>query len=174
MDTLFGLPAHPLLVLIPIVLLPLAAIGVVVMLIKPVWHRRYRWVVLAIGAAGAVGAALAAQAGETLGSRVNAVEGRQAAARWRHHAQLGDTSRTVALLFLAVLVVFVVLPWWQERRTSQTGEGGLAPDRRLVVLTIAVSALTVLAAIGTVVTIVQAGHTGSKSVWDAYVHDSGG
>jgi len=174
MDTLFGLPAHPLLVHIPIVLLPLAAVGVVVMLIKPAWHRRYRWVVLAMGTAGALGAAFAAQAGEALGSRVNAVEGRQAANRWRHHAELGDTSRTVALVFLVVLVVFVFLPWWQERRTSQAGPDGSAPDRRLVVLTLAVSALTVLAAIATVVTIVQAGHTGSKSVWDAYVRDNGG
>ncbi len=55
MDTLFGLPAHPLLVHIPIVLLPLAAIGVIVMLIKPEWHRRYRWVVLAMGVVGALG-----------------------------------------------------------------------------------------------------------------------
>jgi uncharacterized membrane protein len=59
MDTLFGLPAHPLLVHIPIVLLPLAAIGVIVMLIKPAWHRRYRWIVLAMGIVGALGAAFA-------------------------------------------------------------------------------------------------------------------
>jgi deazaflavin-dependent oxidoreductase (nitroreductase family) len=62
MDTLFGLPAHPFLVHIPIVLLPVAAIGVIAMVIKPAWHRRYRWIVLGTGVAGAIGATLAAQA----------------------------------------------------------------------------------------------------------------
>jgi hypothetical protein len=42
------------------------------------------------------------------------------------------------------------------------------------VLTIVVAALTVLTAVGSVVTIVQAGHTGSKSVWENYVRDTGG
>jgi uncharacterized membrane protein len=174
MDTLFGLPAHPLLVHIPIVLLPLAAIGVIVMLIKPEWHRRYRWVVLAMGVVGALGATLAAQAGEELGNRVVAVEGRQAAGRWQHHADLGETSRNVALLFLMLLVVFVFLPWWQERSGRQEGQDELAPTRNRRLLNIAVTALTVVTAVGTVVTIVQAGHTGSKSVWDAYVRDTGG
>ena len=174
MDTLFGLPAHPLLVHVPIVLLPLAAIGVVVMLIRPSWHRRYRWVVLGLGVAGALGATLAAQAGEELENRVIAVEGREAAGRWHHHAELGDTSRNVALLFLVVLLVFVFLPWWQERRINQVDQDGMAPGRSLRVLAISVSVLAVLTSVGTVVTIVQAGHTGSKSVWDSYVHDTGG
>lgn len=179
MDTLFGLPAHPLLVHIPIVLLPLAAIGVVVMLIKPAWHRRYRWVVLGMGIAGALGATLAAQAGEELEGRIIAVEGREAAASWEHHADLGETARNFALLFMIVLIVFVFVPWWLERKAGSTGSltesGGTAtPNRNMRILTIAVSALAVLAAVGTVVTIVQAGHTGSESVWEDYVNDTGG
>jgi hypothetical protein len=55
MDKLFGLPAHPFLVHVPIVLLPLSAIGVVLMAVRPSWHRSYRWVVLAIGVVGALG-----------------------------------------------------------------------------------------------------------------------
>ena len=58
MDTISGLPAHPLLVHVPVVLLPLAAVGVIVMLIRPAWHRRYRWAVLTIGAVGTLGAIL--------------------------------------------------------------------------------------------------------------------
>src|SRR5829696_7293901 len=112
MDTLFGLPAHPLLVHIPIVLLPLAAIGVVVMLIRPSWHNRYRWVVLGMGIAGALGATLAAQPGEELEHRIVAVEGREAASSWEHHADLGETARNFALLFMLVLIVFVFVPWW--------------------------------------------------------------
>ena len=174
MDTLFGLPAHPLLVHIPIVLLPLAAIGVIAMLIKPTWHRRYRWVVLGMGIAGALGATLAAQAGEELANRVEDVEGRESAARWHHHAELGDTARNVALVFAIALAVFVLLPWWDERRTRRADSDSTEPSRQHRVVTLVVSAVVVLAAAGTVVTIVQAGHTGSKSVWETYVRDTGG
>jgi uncharacterized membrane protein len=174
MDTLFGLPAHPLLVHIPIVLLPLAAIGVIVMLIKPSWHQRYRWVVLGMGIAGALGATLAAQAGEELENRIVAVEGREAARRWHDHAEMGETARNVALLFVLVLLVFVLLPWWQERRVYQPDADGVVPNGGHRVLVIVVSVLAVLTAAGSVVTIVQAGHTGSKSVWETYVRDTGG
>jgi hypothetical protein len=163
-----------LLVHIPIVLLPLAAIGVIVMLIKPTWHRRYRWIVLAMGIVGALGATLAAQAGEELENRIIAVEGSEAAGRWHDHAELGETARNLALLFLLVLLVFVLLPWWQERRVRQPDADAALPSGEHRVLTIVVAALTVLTAIGSVVTIVQAGHTGSKSVWENYVRDTGG
>src|SRR6478735_9508703 len=117
MDTLFGLPAHPFLVHIPIVLLPLSAIGVVLMALRPRWHRSYRWVVLAIGTVGVMGAALAASAGEEFEARLVAVEGRRAAASWQHHAELGDTARSVALVYFMVLVLFVFVPWLLERRS---------------------------------------------------------
>ncbi len=183
MDTLFGLPAHPLLVHIPIVLLPLAAIGVVVMLIRPAWQRRYRWVVLGMGIAGALGATLAAQAGEELETRIVAVEGREAAASWEHHAELGDTARNFALLFMVVLIVFVFVPWWLERKASRSAAPSTSGEQaetkpatkgNMRFVTIAVSALAVLAAVGTVITIVDAGHTGSQSVWEDYVNKTGG
>ena len=43
MDNITGLPAHPLLVHIPVVLLPLAAIGVVFLIVRRTWYVRYRW-----------------------------------------------------------------------------------------------------------------------------------
>src|SRR5689334_6984120 len=110
MNTIFGLPAHPLLVHIPVVLLPLAAIGVVFMTIKQSWHQRFRWAVLAIGAVGTIGAVLAANAGESLEHRIEAVDGREAARAWRDHVEQGDTARTFALLFGGALIVFVLVP----------------------------------------------------------------
>lgn len=174
MDTLFGLPAHPLLVHIPIVLVPLAAIGVLVMMIRPAWHRRYRWVVLGMAIGGALGATLASQAGEELEGRIMAVEGSEAASRWHDHAELGETARNVSLLFLVVVLVFVFLPWLEERRTGATEADRAVPTRDHRALTIVVSALAALTAVGAVVTVVQAGHTGSESVWEDYVRDTGG
>ena len=60
MDTFFGLPAHPLLVHIPVVLVPLALVGVIVMVSRPSWWGRYEWATLVIAVAGAVGAVFAA------------------------------------------------------------------------------------------------------------------
>ena len=75
MDKLFGLPAHPFLVHVPVVLLPLTAIGVMVMAIRPAWHQRFRWAILATGAEGTLGIVLAASAGEQLEGRSIRVEG---------------------------------------------------------------------------------------------------
>src|SRR6478735_1830999 len=70
MDKLFGLPAHPFLVHIPIVLLPLAAIGTVAIVARRTWYHSYRWIVLTIAAVGTLGAVLAASAGEELEGRI--------------------------------------------------------------------------------------------------------
>ena len=118
MDTLFGLPAHPFLVHIPVVLLPLAAIGVVLMAVRPAWYRSFRWVVLAIGAVGTLAIVLAASAGEELGARIVGIQGAQAESGWEHHAELGETARNIALVFFVALAAYVLVPWWLDRRRA--------------------------------------------------------
>lgn len=168
MDKLFGLPAHPFLVHIPVVLLPLAVVGVVVMAIKPAWHARYRWAVLAICTVGTIGIVLAASAGEQLEGRIINVEGQAAAASWEQHSQLGETSRNFALIFFVIVLAFVLVPWWQERRRDRSGvqASTTSVDRWL---RIGVTVVALLGSVGSLVTIARAGHTGSKSVWSDYV-----
>jgi hypothetical protein len=156
----FGIPAHPLLVHIPAVLLPLAVVGVVFMVIRPAWHQRYRWAVLAIGCIGALGAILAASAGESLAEQITANEGPAAAAGWEDHVQAGETARLFGIIFFVVLAAFVLVPWFAERRRNQ--------DRPLPLptwITPALAVLVLAASVGTVVTVIQAGHSGAKSVW---------
>ena len=43
---LFGLPAHPLLVHIPVALIPLCAAGAIVMVVSASWRQRIGWVVV--------------------------------------------------------------------------------------------------------------------------------
>ncbi len=160
MNTFVGIPTHPLLVHIPAVLLPLAAVGVVLMVIRPVWHQRYRWAVLAIGFLGTVGAVLAAQAGESLAEQVTAVEGQGAAERWQDHISAGESARLFAVVFFAVLVLFVLTPWYIERRRVQ-GRPIDVPKYVAPVLVVAVLA----ASAGTVLTVIVAGHSGATSVW---------
>ena len=170
METFFGIPAHPLLVHVPAVLLPLAAIGVVIMVIRPAWHQRYRWAVLAVGLVGTIGAILAADAGESLEERIIAKEGFAAAGGWEDHAEAGDTARLFAIIFFVVLAAFILIPWFIERRkargaaaTTATTEPTAATLPRWA--TIGLAMLALAGSVGTVVTVIIAGHSGAKAVW---------
>lgn len=160
MRSFFGIPAHPLFVHIPAVLLPLAAIGVVLMVIRPVWHQRYRWAVLAIGFVGALGAILAAQAGESLEEQITAKEGAAAAAGWEDHAAAGETARLFAIIFFVVLALFILIPWFIERRAARATTKALPKW-----VTLLLAGLVLAGSAGTVVTVILAGHSGAKSVW---------
>lgn len=46
-DTITGLPVHPLVVHFAVVLLPLAALALVILVIVPRWADRFGWVTLA-------------------------------------------------------------------------------------------------------------------------------
>jgi hypothetical protein len=162
MRSFFGIPAHPFIVHAPAVLLPLAAIGVVVMVIRPAWHQRYRWAVLAVGLVGTIGAILAADAGESLEEQIVAKEGASAAGGWEDHAQAGETARLFAIIFLVVLLVFVCVPWLMERRADKYPERTPSVPRWVPIV---ISVLVVGAAAGTVATVVLAGHSGAKAVW---------
>lgn len=160
MDTVFGIPAHPLLVHIPTVLLPLAALGVVIMVIKPAWHHRYRWAVLFLGFVGMVGAILAADAGESLAERVEATQGGQAARTWQDHVEAGDTARLFAFIFFVLLAAYVLVPWFARRRAS--ADKPLSMPKFVAPL---LAVLVLAGAAGSVITIVLAGHSGAKAVW---------
>lgn len=159
MDSILGIPAHPLFVHIPVVLVPLATIGVVLMVIRPTWWDRYKWPTVAIAGVGMVGAIIAAGSGEEL---EEAVENTAPRELLRAHVEAGEISRTVSIIFFVVLVAaVVVLPWWMKRRSTTTGAATASPRwlRRVVSLVLLVSAL------GASWTVYDAGHTGAKSVW---------
>ena len=166
MNSIFGIPAHPLFVHIPVVLIPLAAVGVIMMVFRPSWWERYKWATLTIAGVGMVGAIIAAGTGEELEEAVEDTAPRQLL---RAHAEAGEVSRTVSIVFFAVLVAaIVVLPWWMKRRANATSAGvvgattdGSSPKW----LRSVVSVVLVATALGASWTVYDAGHTGAKSVW---------
>ena len=151
MDTFFGLPAHPLLVHIPVVLVPLALVGVIVMVSRPSWWGRYEWATLVITVAGAVGAVFAAQSGEGLEESVREGSVRSLV---REHVEAGETARNFSLLFMLVVAVAILLPRWMKGRTLP-GWWKRAAAVAMVVTGLAAS-----------YTVYDAGHTGAKSVWN--------
>lgn len=150
MNTVFGLPAHPLFVHVPVVLIPLGFIGALFMLARPSWWERLKWPTVVVTGAGMLGALLAANSGEGL---EGAVRDRSVRGLVHEHIEAADIARGVSIAFFAVLVVAVFGPrfvkalgsakWWKP-----------------------------LVAVALVVTgayaswsMYDAGHSGAKSVW---------
>ena len=68
--TVFGLPAHPLIVHAVVVLIPLATLGAVAVAVRPGWNRAYGPLVAAGALVGAVTATLAMFAGNELAAAI--------------------------------------------------------------------------------------------------------
>jgi uncharacterized membrane protein len=162
LEKLFGLPAHPLLVHIPVVLVPLAAIIAIVFAFKPAWLDRFGWGLVALAGMGAVGAILAAGSGEGLEGLQNEAE---TAAR-EDHFEMGEAARNVSILFFLIVVAVVVLRHLARKRAaagqSATGVWSFIASKAGA---IAVAALLVLGAAGATYTISVAGHQGAKLNW---------
>lgn len=53
LETLFGLPAHPLMVHLPVVLIPLAGVIAIVFAFRTQWLDRFGWALVALSGAAA-------------------------------------------------------------------------------------------------------------------------
>ena len=157
MNEIFGLPAHPLIVHAPVVLLPLAFVGVIVCLVKPSWRPALIVPTAVLGIIGAIGAILASQSGEWLQARVpetNLVE---------NHQQLGEMARNLSILFAGSLFVWALRDlvdargWFENTFISKL----LRPKW------IGLAATIDVVLFGTLTTawVVQAGHSGAKAAW---------
>ncbi len=96
-DQLFDLPAHPLLVHVPIVMVPLALLAALVALV-PIARRPAALAAAAFALAGGVGAVLAVGAGEKLQDRVRETD------QIEDHTERGEAVELPAIVF-AVLAV---------------------------------------------------------------------
>lgn len=138
----FGLPLHPLVVHAAVVLLPLAALGALVIAISARARKAYGWLVVAgafVAAGSVIGARLTGEilAGGTTGEGI-----------LQTHITWGLLAPWPAVA-LAVTSLLLVL-------------AGRGKSRPLVVTT---ALLTVVAALASIAVIVIVGHSGSTSVW---------
>lgn len=158
MTEVAGLPAHVLLVHAVIVLVPLAALAVVLGALWPAGRRRLGLLTPALAVVAAVLVPVTANAGEWLLPRVG---GPPLAIV---HAELGRTLwRWTTALALVALMQYL---WHRHQARRPEGSGG----PRVVAGVLLVAALGV--SIGTTVRTVQVGDSGSRSVWEeAYRSD---
>ncbi|WP_375500001.1 DUF2231 domain-containing protein [uncultured Jatrophihabitans sp.] len=177
-----GLPAHVLLVHAVVVLLPLAAIMLVLGVLWPAARRRFGLLTPLLALVGLALVPVTTHAGEWLEDRLprsKAIE---------RHADLGDQ----LLPWAAGLFVLAAVVWWVDRRRelvwrsrperagAQAGEpspgGGStatlvrpeateAREAAPVWVTVLLSVLSIAVAVGMTIMLYRIGDSGAKAVW---------
>ena len=149
MTTIFGLPAHALLVHAVVVLVPLTAALEILCAFWPAARRRLVWLVLAFALAVMVSTPLTASAGQWLYEQSPQhspiLEIHADRAEWMIYFAIG-------LLIVAVLQAF---QHWTESRSSE-------PKRTLAVVA---AVLAVVVGVSSTVAVVRIGDAGSRAVW---------
>ena len=156
-ETVFGLPTHAIVVHATVVLLPLAALVVLLHAFWPAARRRLGVVTPLLAGVALVLVPLATQSGESLEHSVphsDLIE---------RHAELADGMLPWAI---GLFVVAVAL-WLLDRRRARQVDG--SEPRWLPVV---VSVLAVVAVAGTVQQIVRVGHAGAQATWNGVVSSS--
>ncbi len=173
MDSLFGLPAHPLLVHAAVVLVPLTALGAVAISISPSLRRRIGVIVVGLALAAFVFTFFAKESGESLEEKVDETD------LVEEHAELGDVMPLFAfglLVFSGGLVAVDVV----GRRTaggsavtaSADEASGPASPPWVRPATVVLAVLTVVASVAATWQVALVGHSGAKATWQE-VQDGG-
>jgi hypothetical protein len=162
-DSAFGLPAHPLLLHVPVVLVPLLAIGLLVSAARPDFFLRNAIGIGALTIASLASTILTVGAGDSFREKLitgGEVRGDELH-RLSEHAESGETLRIVVILLAAVVLFAVGLS--QAHPGSRLNRlAGLASSRQVWI------GLRVLFAIGAVVAtffVIRTGHLGAELTW---------
>jgi len=152
----FGLPAHPLLLHVPVVLVPVAGIAALVLVARPAWLDRYGLTLGVLSVAATAATILTVGAGQAFrADRAEGFGGAGEAGRLAEHAEAGENLRLVVIAFTVALLVTLLL-----RRLRR---GGPAE----AILRGVVAVLAVLA----VFFVIRTGHLGAQLTWE---RDGGG
>ncbi|MCW0213155.1 MAG: hypothetical protein OJJ54_07340 [Pseudonocardia sp.] len=153
MITVNGIPAHPLVVHAVVVLLPLAALGAVLMAIRPRWRRAIGIPVALLALVGAIAVPIATQTGEQLQRALNG-----GGPLVSVHESRADTLLPWAIVF-AVLVIATVAVGIRSDRLGP--EGSVALKRA----TLGIAVLGALLGIVVAGLVVWIGDSGAAAVW---------
>lgn len=156
LESLFGLPAHPLFVHAAVVLVPLAAIGTVAIAVWSAARRRIGWIVVALGFVAFGSALLAQSSGESLEEQVDETELAE------EHGEMGESMPWFALPIPILATGVMVL----DRRQAKDVADGVAHSAWMGPAVIVVSVAAVLASVVGTVKIAQVGHSGAKATWE--------
>jgi uncharacterized membrane protein len=144
LDTVNGLPLHPVVVHAVVVLLPLTAVLAVLMVINSRFSRRFGPIVMALGLCGVAASVLAKESGEQLMRHVESSP---------THVQLGSRTPIYAGLYFLLLLGF----WLVDR--------GIPGNRRRPASVVILGVLLVFASVLICIQVYLVGHSGAEVVW---------
>lgn len=171
----FGLPAHALLVHGAVVLLPLCAIGVILLAFIGAWRRKYGWLVLFGLFLATMFAYFAKESGESLAEAIGRPE---------RHADLGTWLPIVAVVLFLLTLIWLPLARNGDRPVSKAATTSVSGDATQVLAPTAtaprgpggftrfMALLAVIAAVTTLVWTIMVGHSGATAVWGDVVNPS--
>ncbi|GAA2670969.1 MULTISPECIES: DUF2231 domain-containing protein [Actinosynnema] len=169
--TVFGLPAHPLVVHAVVVLLPLAALAAIAAALVPRWRQRYSAPLLGVTLLGVLAVPVAAKTGEQLEHRISQ---RFENPLITEHADMGDTLLPFALGFGVAVVLLLVAGRLADRERAasaeqaggagEPGSAGVPKTWRRVSVVVAV--LVIATGAAATAQVVRIGHSGSTAVYD--------
>lgn len=153
-DTISGLPVHPLVVHVAVIVLPLSALAFVAIVLVRRLRRSYGWLTLLGLFAGTAAAVAAKESGEALAKRVGTPA---------THASYGDLLPLIGAVLAIVALVWVVMQRQSARRAAGAGASG-EPARDSGAVKV-LGAAGIVAAGATLVMTVLVGHSGAEAVW---------
>lgn len=145
----YGLPLHPLVVHATVVMIPLAALAV---LLSALWPRFRRWagpLPVGLSLIGLILVPLSTSTGETLEKHVDH------SALLEKHTQLAEGLLPWMIGLLIVAVIGYGLHWRATHGHSVRAA-----------ISIVVAVLAVVAVVGTTVQVARIGHSGASAAWD--------
>jgi uncharacterized membrane protein len=170
LDTIAGLPIHPLIVHATVVIVPAAALAVALAALVPRFRRWAGILPLVLSALAVILTPLSTQSGESLEERVGESD------LIETHSQLGEGLK----YWVVLLFVGAALLYWVDRRAKRSardaevgGPGGAAtPSTGQRVLAIVAIVVSLVAALGTTVQVVRIGHSGAQAAWSDVVEST--
>ncbi|GAA2128592.1 DUF2231 domain-containing protein [Actinomadura napierensis] len=151
-STLWGLPAHPLVVHLVVFLVPLAVVATLVVALWPRARRVSAPWVLAVTTVAVLSIPLATSSGENLEHQV------PHSALVERHAELADMLLPLAGAMWLGLAVLTGVGWYARRQPA-------AAPRWAGAVTVAAAVLAVGGAVASGVQVARIGHSGADAVW---------
>jgi hypothetical protein len=160
-----GLPAHPLFVHVPVILIPVTVVTAVVFMVRTDWFSRYGIALAVVSIAAMSSIFLTMQAGAALRGLLN-LQG-QAANLISQHAQAAHILAVVYVVFTAVLI----LTFAADRISGglPTGLGLLDRPLSSRASFAALRVLLVVVAVAAGYMCFRTGDLGAKAVWQARI-----
>jgi uncharacterized membrane protein len=157
-----GLPAHPLFVHVPVVLIPITVVTAIVFMVKPQWFSRYGIALAVVSIVAMSSIFLTMQAGAALRAALH-LQG-PAAKLISEHSHAAHILAIVYVVFAATLVVTFAAQRISGGMPTGLGivDGLLSPKSVFTTLRV----VLVLLSIGAGYMVFRTGDLGAKAVWE--------